>query len=713
MCDERSERDCDAELRNVEVPPGLFARLKDVTRPTDSEIATALCSLPVPNGLAARVKSGIADEVLDESLRDVEIPDDLLARLRIIPQRRAGAPLRRLALAASLLLIITGGFFGTLGGLLASIRPATRETTSLYVIDAGPTRLFASPVDPIRISTTGSNLFAATTTPVAWRGGPSRVELLRLDDAPTPGPAGQLIREVERGLELGSDVLLMRWDTYASPQQASQRLPELERIRRQPVAGVDLPMVAGYDRVFLHRTSTHPPVFIGADESLQTIRVPLSTSVASLLLTEQQLALGRVPDPRAIRPEDFLAAIDYDFAPPSDEDVAVSLVAGPARFGSQKHSLVQVGVKALRRVGNAATHISLVVDVSQSMGQQRRLENVRESLRTMFEHLGPEDSLSLVAVNHEVVQQIDFATDKDRELRSTWLSSLRAGGGDRLLVGVQAALSLALEAPCDARVLRQLVVVTDGAARISSADRQGLDRLLEVAAASAVPTTMLQLSDTTTMPGHHEMGDASFATVTPDELPWTLLELATGMPSVVARQVRVQIHFNPKAVRAYRLVGHGPTAVTGLVDETWATDLRSAQQATLLFEVWMYDSYEDEVASATVHWISPDTNVTQQSRPAVLGRYDVVTSQTEAPRSLRMAAIAAEIGERLRGVGGFELSDGPEFRERRKPVSWQDVINAAAEFAADGAISEDFLRLIGVARKLEALRRPQPSTTTL
>jgi hypothetical protein len=185
------------------------------------------------------------------------------------------------------------------------------------------------------------------------------------------------------------------------------------------------------------------------------------------------------------------------------------------------------------------------------------------------------------------------------------------------------------------------------------------------------------------------------------------------MPSVVARQVRVQIHFNPKAVRAYRLVGHGPTAVTGLVDETWATDLRSAQQATLLFEVWMYDSYEDEVASATVHWISPDTNVTQQSRPAVLGRYDVVTSQTEAPRSLRMAAIAAEIGERLRGVGSFELSDGPEFRERRKPVSWQDVINAAAEFAADGAISEDFLRLIGVARKLEALRRPQPSTTTL
>jgi Ca-activated chloride channel family protein len=713
MCDEQSERDCDAELRNVEVPPGLFARLKDVTRPTDSEIATALRLLPVPNGLADRLKSVIADEVLDESLRDVEIPDDLLARLRIIPQRRAEAPLRRLALAASLLLIITGGFFGTLGGLLASIRPATREATSLYVIDVGPTRLVASPVDPIRLSTTDSNLFAETTTPVVWRGGPSRVELLRLDETPTPGPAGQLIRDVERGLELGSDVLLMRWDTYASPQQASQRLPELERIRREPVAGVDLPMVAGYDRVFLHRTSTHPPVFIGADESLQTIRVPLSTSVASLLRTEQQLALGRVPDQREVRTEDFLAAINYDFVPPSNEAVAVSLVAGPARFGSQKHSLVQVGVKASRAVGNSATHISLVVDVSQSMGQQRRLETVRESLQTMFEHLGPEDSLSLVAVNHEVTQQIDFATDEDREQRSTWLSSLRHGGGDRLIVGVQTALSLALEAPRDASVVRRLVVLTDGDARMTSDDRHGLGQLLGAAAASAVSATMLQLSDTPMMPSHPALGDTNVAPVTPDDLPWTLLELATGMPSVVARQVRVQIHFNPKAVRAYRLVGHGPTAVTGLVDEPWATDLRSAQQATLLFEVWMHDSYEDEVASATVHWITPDTNVAQQSRPAVLGRYDVVTSQTEAPRSLRMGAIAAEIGERLRGVGNFDLSEDQEFRERRKPVSWQEVIDAAAEFAADGAISEDFLRLIGVARKLEELRRPQQSTTTL
>ncbi|MBI2481813.1 MAG: DUF3520 domain-containing protein [Planctomycetia bacterium] len=714
MCDERSERDFDAELRNVDVPPELAARLKQVTQPTDSEITAALRSPVIPMGLASRVKSVIADEVLDESLRDVEIPDDLLARLRIIPQRRSESRFRRLVLAASLLVIIAGGFFSTLGGLLASIRPVAHGTTSLYVIDVGPTRLVATPADPIRISTTSSSqLFAGSTTPVVWKGGPPRVELLRLDDTTALGPAGQLIRDVERGLQLGSDVLLMRWDTYTSPQQASQRLPELERIRREPVAGVDLPMVAGYDRVFLHRTSTHPPVFIGTHERLQSIRVPLSVSVASVRRTEQLLAFGRVPEQREVHPEDFLAAVDYDFAPASDGDVGVTLVAGPARFGDQKRSLVQVGVKAARRAGNSATHLSLVVDVSQSMGQQRRLETVRESLQTMFKHLGPEDSISLVAVNHEVTQQIDFASGQDEEPRTTWLRSLRAGGGDRLLVGVQAALSLALEAPRDASVPRQLVVVTDGAARLTSGELQGLSQVLEVAAESKVRTTMLQFRDAAPQSGRRDTGDARFATVTPDELPWTLVELATGVSSLVARQAQVQVYFNPKAVRAYRLIGHGPAAATGLVDETWAADLRSAQQATLLFEVWMHDSYEDEIVAATAHWISPDTSEKQQSRPASLGRYDIATNQAESPPSLRMAAIAAEIGERLRGAGGFELREDQEFRERKKPISWREVLDAAADLAAEGVVAEEFQRLIDLARKMDELRRSERSSTTL
>jgi Ca-activated chloride channel family protein len=477
---------------------------------------------------------------------------------------------------------------------------------------------------------------------------------------------------------------------------------------------LDLPFVSGYDRSFLIRTSTHPPVFIATNEHLPTVRVPLSTSVASVRRTEQLVEVGRLPDQQEIRPEDFLAAINYDFAPPSNEDVSVTLAAGRAPFGTQKRELLQVGVKAARRFGDLATHTSLVVDVSQSMRQQGRLDTLREALLRMFEHLDPDDSISLIAVNHEVTQQIDFATADQQDQLAKWLRALRAGGGDQLVVGVQSALPLALEAPRDASIVRQMVVVTDGAARLTAGEQRQLGELMGLAVERNVRTTMLRIGDDVNVSDWPSEGDASITTVTPDELPWTLVELVTDVSSLVARQAQVQVTFNPKAVLAYRLVGHGPSAATGLGDEVWATDLRSGQEATLLFEVWMHDSNEDEIASAEVHWRVPAGSVAwRHARRQSLSRYDVATIWSDSPPSLQAAAIAAEIGERLRGVGTFEVRGDRGFRERRKPVGWNELLDAAAAISPVTAAREDFRRLIDLVRKMEELRRRERSSKTL
>ena len=713
MSDEQSDREFDAELRKVHLPHGLIARLKTVTQPTDDEIDSALLGLTVPSSLADRLKAALEDEFFDDSLRTVDVPLDLLARLRVIPERRRESSVRRFVLAASLLLIMTGSFFGALGGLLASIRPLADQATSLAVIQIGPTQLVAAPPEFVRFSMERTtDMFSQATTPVVWKGGPLQVDLVRLDETITPGPAGQLIREVEDGLQLGSDVLLMRWDAYASPQQAAQGLPELDYIERRSNAGVDLPLVDGYDRAFLHRSSTHPPVFVAASERLETIRVPLSTSVASFRRSEELIELGRLPDQQEVRPEEFLAAVNYGYASRDDEEVSVTLLAGPAPFSVQNSSLIQVGVKAAQQVGTLPTHLAIVIDVSQSMLQQDRLGTVREALRTMFNHLGPGDSVSLIAVNHEVVHQIDFATVEDRELLDAWLKSLRAGGGDRPVVGIQSAISLAFEAQRDGQILRQLAFVTDGSIKLAVDERAQLDHLLADAKGHAMRATLLQIVDTTQDQSRDESGVA-FENVSSEELPWTLAELVTGVSSMVARQPRVEVTFNPKAVRAYRLVGHGPTSLTGLNDTVWVSDLQSGQEATLLFEVWMNESYEDEVVAATVHWVAREVEHEQQSRRASLSRYDIATRLLEAPTPLRMAGIAAEIGERLKGVGTFELQSNWRFRSWKKSAGWQEVINAASELGSTIDVSEDFLRLVELARKLEALRRPAPQATTL
>jgi Ca-activated chloride channel family protein len=183
--------------------------------------------------------------------------------------------------------------------------------------------------------------------------------------------------------------------------------------------------------------------------------------------------------------------------------------------------------------------------------------------------------------------------------------------------------------------------------------------------------------------------------------------------SVIALDAQARVVFNPEAIKAYRLVGHGPSSITGLGDDVWASELRSGQEATLLFEVWTHDSYEDELASATVQWISPETVAPKESRRASLGRYDVATRLSESAPSLRSAAIAAEIGARLQGIGSFELRSDQEFRSRKKPASWQEVIISASELTAEIGVSEDFLRLLELARNLEALRSPSEPSKTL
>jgi hypothetical protein len=64
-------------------------------------------------------------------------------------------------------------------------------------------------------------------------------------------------------------------------------------------------------------------------------------------------------------------------------------------------------------------------------------------------------------------------------------------------------------------------------------------------------------------------------------------------------------------------------------------------------------------------------------------------------------------------VGGFELRGDQDFQQRRKPAGWQEVFDAAAELASEGAVSEDLERLLELARKMEELRRPFQSPTTL
>jgi hypothetical protein len=131
-----------------------------------------------------------------------------------------------------------------------------------------------------------------------------------------------------------------------------------------------------------------------------------------------------------------------------------------------------------------------------------------------------------------------------------------------------------------------------------------------------------------------------------EEIRWVLVETLTGCSSLVAEDAVLTVSFNPRAVSAYRLLGHAPAAA-GLMAQAAENPVRCLQGATALFEVGLNPNGGDEVATVQVEWRDPNTGETHRLQQRV-SRLQFATSFAEAPLSLQAATVAAEAAEVLR-----------------------------------------------------------------
>ena len=690
MYDELTDAWLDERLRDVSVPAGLIARLKEATVPNDEELDHALQTVQLPVGFTERLHAVVDDIVFDEALTAVVVPTDLLPRLRVVPQLCHRSSWKQSVMAASLLFVILTSYFGAVGAILASMRPRQPETTSLAIIDLGPITLQGGVTERSPVQGPDDPRDFGPLVPVVLQVEPLSVDIARLDAAPSYGPAGALMRDLEQGLPLADDVFLLRWGALGSPQTTDDPVPELEHLRKPPAAGVDLPLVPGYDRSFLLKRSTHPPIFPHAQDALEKITVPLTTSTDSVDRTRELLAEDRLPDPLEVHTQDFLSALDYRFPAPDTAPLGIHVAAGPSLFGRQPHSLLQIGVKAMTRRGLSPTHVSLVMDVSTSMRGDERLGAACDAIRTMLRHMGPEDSLSLVNVNHVVTHKLSFVRGGAKSEVLRVLGGLEADGGDNLGAGMARAMSLALQPDISDDAIRQVVVVTDGRAASRAGERERMRELLAIGQYYGVATTILEVG------GHH---------LTQRDLTRKLIEIATNDPSLVAKDVRLQVTFNPRSVLAYRLVGHGPTAVTGLAGTQVVANLHSGEEATALFEVWLRDNAEDDIAWTELRWIDAEAGTRELSPRELITRSHFSPTQHEASVSLQAAAVAAELGQRLRGVPDFTVDERGRFSTKRKSRRWTDLLAQAGQIYPPITDRPDFKQLLDLVRDLARINR--------
>lgn len=706
------EKSLDERLRDVSVPLWLTVRLRGISRWDDRHLDANLCDVPEPAGLRHRLRQVVQDQRVDDRLRDVASPSVVVARARIIPYRRMRSRIGRFVVAATLLIALSIGTAGWLGGILWLVRPVQRPQLALMVMDRGPLQLTSPPSSDVRI-VTGPGWNEPPNTRAADGFSADRFPLLLTMDRIEPGPAGRLFHEWGSAWEPNAHWVRLRWPVfgYLHPEAAS--LPDLERVELPEPRGIPVSLSREFDREFFFSRGASPPVVNRPDSDARRLTVPLSAETASWEQLRQQLQQNRLPSTDQIHVEDFLAAVDYRLAPPEPGTLALRSAAGVSNFNPQPAGLLQVSVKAGQPPvwPHPATHLTVALDASASMDWDQRFTAAREGMVRALAQLRPDDRFSLVVFREEPQLLVSQATSDDLTTVFAVLDGLQPAGGANVGEALPHAIAAALETETERPVERRLVLISDSPAILVPEAAAGIERLVHDAPSFGFDVLDLddrQQPDPQLGRFVQATGGSIHQVQSSADICWALLASLRGPANLVARQAELTIDFNPQAVAAYRLIGHHFPNSVNYGTSTMTAEVRAGQELTSLFEVWLKPNQVDDVAVAQLRWVGATDDQRGGAESIRISRVQFSTSFEGCAVSLQQAAIVAEAVEVLTHSFNFDIVGADSYRYAPKPRGLRHVLLAVEQANPQLRDRPDFQRMVSFLASADRISSDRP-----
>jgi Ca-activated chloride channel family protein len=329
-----------------------------------------------------------------------------------------------------------------------------------------------------------------------------------------------------------------------------------------------------------------------SQEPLATFSIDVDT--ASYSNVRRFLNMNQLPPADAVRIEELVNYFTYDYARPSGgHPIGASMEVADAPWNSARR-LVRIGIKArdVDAKQRPPSNLVFLIDVSGSMNTPEKLPLVKSGLKMLVDQLGENDMVSIVvyAGNSGLVLP---ATSGERKFAiAQAIDNLQAGGSTNGGAGIQLAYQQATNNFIRGGVNR-VILVTDGDFNVGITSQGDLTRLIEDRAKSGVFLSVLgfgmgNLKDST-MERLADMGNGHYAYIdTLNEARKVLVEEMSNTLVTVAKDVKIQVDFNPARVEAYRLIGYENRV---LRPEDFNNDLKDAGEmgaghaVTALFEI--------------------------------------------------------------------------------------------------------------------------------
>jgi Ca-activated chloride channel family protein len=303
--------------------------------------------------------------------------------------------------------------------------------------------------------------------------------------------------------------------------------------------------------------------FLSAKENpLSTFSIDVDT--ASYSNVRRFIESGRLPPKDAVRIEELLNYFPYADVPPAPDNekpFAIHLEAAACPWDTD-HRLVRIGIKGreMARDKRPPSNLVFLLDVSGSMTPPERLPLIKESLRLLVEKLTEDDRVAIVvyAGASGLVLPSTGGDRKERILAA--LEKLRPGGSTNGASGIQLAYKVAQEHFIKDGVNR-VILATDGDFNVGVTNQGDLVRLIEEKAKSGVFLSVLGVGTDnykdSTMQKLADRGNGNYAYIDRiEEGRKVLVEQMSGTLVTIAKDVKIQVEFNPATVAAYRLIGY-------------------------------------------------------------------------------------------------------------------------------------------------------------
>ena len=426
------------------------------------------------------------------------------------------------------------------------------------------------------------------------------------------------------------------------------------------------------------------PVRLVSEHPVSTFSIDVDTG--SYANVRRLLNAGQLPPQDAVRVEELINYFSYQYPVPDKSNTPFTINTELAQTPWNPETLLfRIGLKGFEVAAaeRPAANLIFLIDVSGSMQSPDKLPLLKNAFRLLARQLDERDTISMVVYAGATGIVLEPTQGNQRAKIMNALDQLSAGGRTNGAAGIRLAYSLAQDAFVEDGINR-VVLATDGDFNVGTVDFEALVDLVRDRRQSGISLTTLGFGtgnyNDHLMEQLADEGNGNYAYIDNlNEARKVLVEELTATLQTIAKDVKIQIEFNPSTVAEYRLIGYENRMLRREDfnnDKIDAGEIGAGHTVTALYELSLADgkgrlvdplrygteqrqtAKSNELAFVRLRYKAPNGDRSNLIERAL--KRDEIVTVDKASDDLRFAAAVAAFGQRLRGgdyLGDFDYAD--------------------------------------------------------